>query len=190
MKKARLKRSESGFAGVRRMLRRETKRALQAIDSAHAPRGEAIHDARKRLKKARAALRLARLGLSKSEYRRENDTVRDAARPLSKVRDSQVLIDTLDGLARRATQAQRRTFLIMRERLTADRRKLRRPRFRDESVSYSLPFALSCSCHALSDTRARDLGSRRTIHHAPAMVRAIAYTPFARASRESAHRSP
>lgn len=100
MKKAGLKRSESGFAGVRRMLRRETKRALQAIDSAHAPRGEAIHDARKRLKKARAALRLARLGLSKSEYRRENDTLRDAARPLSEVRDRRAAVRSCGGVAK------------------------------------------------------------------------------------------
>jgi hypothetical protein len=57
---SRLNRSESGLAGVRRMLRRETKRALRAIDSGRAPRGEAIPDARKHLKKARAALRLAR----------------------------------------------------------------------------------------------------------------------------------
>jgi CHAD domain-containing protein len=116
------------------MLRRETKRVLQAIDSGHAPRGEAIHDARKRLKKARAALRLARAALPNGEYRRENDTLRDAARPLSEVRDAQVLIDTLDGLARRGTRAQRRTFRIMRGRLTADRRKLRRRQFRDENV--------------------------------------------------------
>jgi CHAD domain-containing protein len=101
---SRLKRSESGLAGVRRMLRQETKRALRAIDSGRAPRGEAIHDARKRLKKARAALRLARAALPGDEYRRENDTLRDAARPLSEVRDAEVLIDTLDGLARRQRQ--------------------------------------------------------------------------------------
>src|SRR6185503_9777192 len=57
---SRLRRSESGVAGVQRMLRRETKRVVRVMGSGHAPRGEAIHDARKRLKKARAALRLAR----------------------------------------------------------------------------------------------------------------------------------
>jgi len=67
---SRLKKSESGVAGVWRILRRETKRALQALDSRRAPRGESIHDARKRLKKARAALRLARESLPDNEYRR------------------------------------------------------------------------------------------------------------------------
>ena len=92
----RLRRSESGVAGVQRMLRRETKRAVRAMGSGHPPRGEAIHDARKRLKKARAALRLARAALTKDEYRWENSALRDAARPLSDVRDAQALIDRLE----------------------------------------------------------------------------------------------
>ena len=130
----RLRRSESGVAGVQCMLRRETKRAVRAMGCGHAPRGEAIHDARKRLKKARAALRLARAALSKDEYRWENDTLRDAARPLSEVRDAQALIDTLDDLARRGTSAQRRTFRTMRARLTAAGRTLRRRQFREENI--------------------------------------------------------
>jgi len=130
----RLRRSESGVAGVQRMLRRETKRAVRAMGSGHAPRGEAIHDARKRLKKARAALRLARTALSKDEYRWENDTLRDAARPLSEVRDAQALIDTLDDLARRGTPAQRQTFRTIRARLTAAGRTLRRRQFREKNI--------------------------------------------------------
>jgi CHAD domain-containing protein len=139
---SRLRRSESGIAGARRVLRRETKRALQAIDSSRAPRGEAIHDARKHLKKARAALRLARPALPHDEYRRRNATLRDAARPLSEIRDAQVLIDTLDGLARGATRVQRRTFRVMRARLMADRSTLRRHRFRDENVLPSIRQAI------------------------------------------------
>jgi CHAD domain-containing protein len=132
---SRVKRRESGVAGVRRILRRETKRALQAMDSARVPRGEAIHDARKRLKKARAALRLARAALPNNEYRCENDTLRDAARPLGEVRDAQVLIDVLDDLAQQSTRAQRRTFGIMRARLKGDRRTLRRRQFHEENVT-------------------------------------------------------
>src|SRR5262249_9046055 len=97
---------------------------------------------RKRLKKARAALRLARAALPDNQYRRGNDTLRDAARPLGEVRDAQVLIDKLDELARHATRAQRRTFGIMRARLTADRRTLRRRRFCDENVTPALRRAI------------------------------------------------
>jgi hypothetical protein len=95
------------------VLRRETKRVLEDIDSGPAPRGEAIHDARKHLKKGRAALRLARAARPHDEYRRRNATRRDAARPLGEIRD-EVLIDTLDRLARRVTRAQRQTFRIVR----------------------------------------------------------------------------
>jgi CHAD domain-containing protein len=59
---------------------------------------EAAHDARKRTKKVRALLRLARPELGEKVYRRENGALRDAARLLSPVRDAWVLLETLDDL--------------------------------------------------------------------------------------------
>jgi CHAD domain-containing protein len=66
-------------------------------------RGEAIHGARKDIKKTRALLRLARPGLPGRVYRRENAALRDTGRLLSAARDAQVLLETLDGLRERAT---------------------------------------------------------------------------------------
>lgn len=60
-----------------------------------------VHEARKELKKARATLRLLRPALGDSVYVRENTTLRDAARPLSAIRDGKVLLDTLDMLMER-----------------------------------------------------------------------------------------
>lgn len=60
-----------------------------------------IHGARKQLKRARATLRLLRDALGDDVYRRENTSVRDAARPLSPIRDSEVLLDALDGVVKR-----------------------------------------------------------------------------------------
>lgn len=60
-----------------------------------------IHGARKQLKQARATLRLLRHALGADVYRRENMSVRDAARPLSPVRDSEVLLDALDDVVKR-----------------------------------------------------------------------------------------
>lgn len=62
---------------------------------------EAIHEARKSLKKARALLRLVRPGLGKRVYRRENGTLRDAARLISGARDADVLVETAERLAER-----------------------------------------------------------------------------------------
>jgi CHAD domain-containing protein len=59
---------------------------------------EAAHDARKRTKKVRALLRLARPELGDKIYRRENRALRDAARRLSPVRDAWVLVEALDDL--------------------------------------------------------------------------------------------
>ncbi len=71
--------------------------ALAAL-RAHKASDERIHQARKQLKRARANLRLLRDAIGKRAYARENAALRDAARPLSGVRDAMVLIQTLDRL--------------------------------------------------------------------------------------------
>jgi CHAD domain-containing protein len=60
-----------------------------------------IHGARKQLKRARATLRLLRSAIGDEPYRRANIAARDAARPLSKARDQEVLSQALDGLIER-----------------------------------------------------------------------------------------
>jgi CHAD domain-containing protein len=59
---------------------------------------EAAHDARKRCKKMRALLRLVRKDLGRRVYRKNNASLRDAARTLSRVRDAWVLLEALDRL--------------------------------------------------------------------------------------------
>ena len=60
--------------------------------------GKAVHESRKSLKRARAVARLVRDALGEDEYERDNAAFRDAGRLLSGARDSQVLIESLDGL--------------------------------------------------------------------------------------------
>jgi len=86
---------------------------------------EDIHSARKSLKKARAALRLLRPGTSNARYRSLNAKLRDAARPLSQVRDSKVLLDTLRSLQRRHDKSMRSLQLAgFKHALDAERTKL------------------------------------------------------------------
>jgi CHAD domain-containing protein len=59
---------------------------------------EAIHEARKCFKKLRAALRLVRNDIGETSFNRENTTIRDAGRLLSDLRDSYVLVETIDNL--------------------------------------------------------------------------------------------
>ena len=59
---------------------------------------EAVHEARKDMKKLRALLRLARGEIGKQTFTRENVRFRDAARELSGTRDSDVMLETLAAL--------------------------------------------------------------------------------------------
>lgn len=91
---------EAGLSGVRRILQEWL---AGAGDSLHKKRvtDTNIHDARKQLKKSRAALRLLRNSIGEIVYRRENTALRDAARPLGVARDSRVLVAALDDLLER-----------------------------------------------------------------------------------------
>lgn len=62
-----------------------------------------MHDARKRLKKARAAVRLARADLGRDVQRTETAALGGAARRMSGVRDAHVLLETLAALDEHAT---------------------------------------------------------------------------------------
>ncbi len=94
-----LTQEKSGTHRVRRITRDRIEAALALLD-AKKPADTSIHSARKELKKARATLRLLRDGLGESAYRRENAALRDAARPLSEVRDGRVLLDALSSLVK------------------------------------------------------------------------------------------
>ena len=115
---------------VQRIMRRQVKNAFEAIQG-RAPSDNQIHGARKDLKKARAALRLLRVSLGDTVYSRTNAALRDAARPLSVVRDSKVLLEQLDTLVEhfgargRALRLEKLRRALRRER-TAARRQLRR----------------------------------------------------------------
>lgn len=75
-------------------------KALQSLhpDETAASRDESVHNARKRLKEVRALLRLVREGLGPKRFDKENKTLRDAARPLSELRDSAALLESLQSL--------------------------------------------------------------------------------------------
>jgi CHAD domain-containing protein len=95
----RLKQGESGTEGARRITRRRIKAALKSLDPEKTD-DHSIHAARKELKKARATLRLLRDALGKTTYKRANAALRDAARPLSEIRDGRVLLDALGSLVK------------------------------------------------------------------------------------------
>src|SRR5215470_11897599 len=94
---AKLKQGEAGTRGTRRIARRQVRSALKKLGRGTTS-DRSVHSARKELKKARATLRLLRDALGRSTYKKENAALRDAARPLSEVRDGRVLLDALNSL--------------------------------------------------------------------------------------------
>ncbi len=95
----RFEKDEGAGAGVRRIVleRLEHARAQLARELKEEPE-EAVHTARKDLKKARSAIRLVREELGRKGYRRDNELLRDAGLALSDVRDAAVSIETLEKL--------------------------------------------------------------------------------------------
>lgn len=79
---------------------------------------EAIHGARKALKRTRSALRLVATGPGRGVARREDVRLRDCARALSGTRDADVMAATVEALAERYTgQMAAGTFTAVREQL-------------------------------------------------------------------------
>jgi CYTH domain-containing protein/CHAD domain-containing protein len=96
----RLHDDEDAAAGMRRVIVGRLEKAAERLrepDDGDAL-AEAIHGARKDLKKARAGLRLIRDELGEDTFKRENRALRDAGRMLSASRDAEVKLTTLDSL--------------------------------------------------------------------------------------------
>jgi CHAD domain-containing protein len=80
---------------------------------------ESVHTARKACKRARAALRLMRFALGTPVYRSLNRRIRDAAKPLTSLRDASVLKDSLDALHTRCPELRQALITSYRTQRTA-----------------------------------------------------------------------
>jgi CHAD domain-containing protein len=91
-----LKRREGFAGGIARIVDEQLEGAVEQLrGEGDADFDEAVHDVRKRLKKSRSALRLARYDLGDASRSKENEVLRRAGRQLSGARDAQVLLETL-----------------------------------------------------------------------------------------------
>lgn len=119
----RLKKKERVGDGMRRIAAGRAEKALERLRGA-TPGEEgfedAIHDARKDLKKLRAVVRLLRDRLGEKVYAEQNRRYRDAARALAESRDGKVKLETLDALAERFGDLPPGTLAAWREGLQRD----------------------------------------------------------------------
>ncbi len=99
----RLRGGEPAAAGMSRIARGRAERAAERLRKASGDDlADAIHGARKDLKKLRAALRLVRDELGQKLFERENQRYREAARLLATSRDAEVKLQTLRALRERS----------------------------------------------------------------------------------------
>jgi CHAD domain-containing protein len=109
--------------GIRRVLKAQVDDAVAQLrgEAGNEP-PEAIHEARKDMKKIRSALRLVRDAIGDDAWRRENDHHRDVARKLSSHRDAEILVESLDGLRDRFGPAARERSETLRQQLDEENR--------------------------------------------------------------------
>jgi CHAD domain-containing protein len=118
----RIKRKEELTKAIVRIARGRVDDALEHLsEGLDRDVSSAVHEARKDLKKARAVVRLVRVPIGKSAYRRENARLHDAARALSGSRDAEVKIETLEAIAERAEEDLPEGFTAMRANLEKER---------------------------------------------------------------------
>jgi CHAD domain-containing protein len=109
--------------GLRRCAREQLDRAIEELTArVNDDPVDAVHDARKALKKTRSLLRLSRGTIARDERRRENAALRKAGRALSSARDAEVMLDAVDDLADRFTgRIPQTTFDTIRRHLESER---------------------------------------------------------------------
>jgi CHAD domain-containing protein len=111
---------------MRRVARQGILKAHRML-SGHSLSDTTVHDARKEIRKSRAAVRLLRVALGSARFQRENARLRDAGRALNAARDAKVLVTTLDSLRKCHPRLERdQAFAALSERLREQQRISRR----------------------------------------------------------------
>ncbi len=142
----RLKAYETLPAGIKRIALEQIDRALVQLINSPRGRDEAVHDARKCFKKTRAVLRLVRDEIGEEIFKRENTCYRDAGRRLAPVRDSVVLVETLDQLAEQfAGQLPPDAFAGIRKELVAKHRSVSQQILDDENSMAKVAAAIQAA---------------------------------------------
>jgi CHAD domain-containing protein len=93
-----LRTGENLGEGVHKVFRRQIERAIEASHSKRTAANSPVHETRKHLKKARAALGLLSGAVSRKKFSRTNKKLRRVATLISDVRDAEVRFQTIQQL--------------------------------------------------------------------------------------------
>jgi CHAD domain-containing protein len=113
-------------SGIKRVIAARVDDAIaQLRGEAGTEAAEAVHEARKDIKKIRSALRLVRDAIGDDVRRLENQHYRDCARRVSGFRDAEILVESLDELAERLAPTESERFDRLRRELDHEKRAAR-----------------------------------------------------------------
>lgn len=137
-----LKANEAVSEGITRNVRHQLEKALKHLGTSNTatpdegPQPEVdVGEVRRCFKHVRAALRLARDELGDDVYHAENYCFRDAARPLTRVRDAAILVETAEKLHQQFPRALRpESFSRIHRALVANHRDVSRRLLEEQRV--------------------------------------------------------
>ena len=95
--------------GIRRIVCRQIENAIDASKTKQNGKGSPVHETRKHLKKARAALRLVRGEIDRDVWKREDRCLKKVGQLISEVRDAEVRLGTVRQL-REVARGKKRSF--------------------------------------------------------------------------------
>src|SRR5438477_6693135 len=104
-----LKPDETIGDGLRRIIRKQIENAICASKAKQNGKDSPVHETRKHLKKARAALRLVRGEVKRKAWKRADDCLDRVGEMISEVRDAEVRLETVRQL-RRFLRGKKRSF--------------------------------------------------------------------------------
>ena len=132
----RFKTKESVAENVRRIVREEIDSAVSLLNQPDGrKRDEAVHGARKSIKKIRGLLRLLKPELGKT-FRRENVHLRDTGRQLSVLRDAAALLETITRIQEQHGAAlDRRVLMGVRKGLRDEKQQLEEQFERSKTIA-------------------------------------------------------
>jgi CHAD domain-containing protein len=141
-----LRADQSLNESVRRVMREQLQAALGWLAaSPDVPLDQRVHEVRKALKRLRATLRLVRSAIGESVYQLENSSLRNAARPLSQVRDSKILLDAFEELGESLPENAQKTFSKTGELLAAQRQQLLSDAKREDELLFNCRASLQAA---------------------------------------------
>src|ERR1700726_4429759 len=93
-----LRQDETPGDGLRRICQKQIELAIAIASGEREANDTPVHETRKHLKKARAAMRLVRKEIGRGFYRQQDHYLRDVGRLTSEIRDAEVRLQTVRQL--------------------------------------------------------------------------------------------